>query len=440
MRYEHLLDAISEDQPCGPDMEMEGDDAFIDYYYEAQARIPERFVSMATGEIFDRKSVDLKGEVAQIESLLKRTVDLRLLILEARFQALAGRITGFSECVQMTARLLKERWADVHPRVADGDPTERKNQLELLDDRSTIVMPLEHAPLFRDKRVGEVTYRGYQVASGQKEARSGEDVGDASGMQSALRSADNAEAVEKVYGDLTGALEAIQSISLDCKMSDSGSFAPMLTGVETVLTEMVAFLAEARPDLAGEEQSEGDDETEGDDSVEAGEDGAESAAPRVAAAAPGKIPHHEAAKAALLVVERYFARTEPSSPGLLLIRQARKLIGRPLTEALDTLLPSVVDQARIDFGSDTGFKMDIYKMRALAEETSDVDAVPAEPVEVPEYTAHTRADAMTLIGAVETFFRQTEPSSPVPVLLFKAKNYMNRDFSAILSELFASTG
>ena len=34
-----ILQPISEVQPCGPDLEAEGAPAFIDYYYEAEARL-----------------------------------------------------------------------------------------------------------------------------------------------------------------------------------------------------------------------------------------------------------------------------------------------------------------------------------------------------------------------------------------------------------------
>lgn len=58
--------------------------------------------------------------------------------------------------------------------------------------------------------------------------------------------------------------------------------------------------------------------------------------------------------------------------------------------------------------------------------------LPDEPVIVEN-----RDQASAMISNVETFFRQTEPSSPVPILLFKAKTFLNRDFSAIINDLFA---
>ena len=107
MRYDNLFEPISGDQPCGPDLLLEDDDDYIEYYFEAIDRVPMRYiVSGETGEVFDRKNIDIKKEVAAIDKLLERTRCLRLLALEAQFQALAGRIIGFSECIQTMQGLL----------------------------------------------------------------------------------------------------------------------------------------------------------------------------------------------------------------------------------------------------------------------------------------------------------------------------------------------
>jgi len=434
MRYAALLDPLSDEEPCGPDLEDTGDDDFIDYYYEAMARIPERFINTATGEIFDRKTLDLSGEVSQINALLDRTRDIRLLVLEAKFQALAGKLQGFADCVEVIAKLLQERWTDVHPQVGDGNVTERKNQLELLDDRSSVVMPLEYCRLVRDRRLDEITYRGYQIASGAKTPREDEKPLDAGSISAALRSADNADAVAETHATLLTIQSSLSTISTCCKMADGAAFAPALSNLEGLVNELVEFIGAARPDLEADEVGDGEESD-----TEAGEDGEITETTEVVVrVVQGEVKHHAAAAAALLAVESYFHRHEPSTPGLLLIRQARKLVGRPLTEAIDTLLPSVADNAVIDFGTETGFKMDIYKLRELADDTYDVDSLYHDDEEVPEFTAPTRTDALHRISTVESFFRQVEPSRPVPVLLFKAKNYVNRDFSAIVSELFAN--
>ncbi|SIO01162.1 ImpA family type VI secretion system protein [Vannielia litorea] len=448
MRYDNLFEPISADQPCGPDLLLEDDNDYIEYYFEALDRIPMRFIiSSETGEVFDRKSIDIKAEVAAIDKLLERTRCLRLLSLEAQFQALAGRIVGFCECVQAIEGLLARFPEEVHPRIDEGDSTERRNALELLNEMSQVVMPLEHAPLIEDRRAGRFAFRDYELASGAKEPRGQErPVADSGAMLTALQSADNAAEVDKIYHALAGARAALDQIRTHCVTAPSGAFGPQFENVAEVLDAILRFFAEARPDLAGGDAEGAGDGTEGAEAAvaEAGEGATPDAAgggTRVASGPPvmvGPVPNHATAKAALRAVEGYFAAIEPSAPSLLLIRQAQALIGKPLTDALDALLPSKAEEAIVDFGSEEGFMLSVGRLRELAmqEPPSDlpvIDTGEAEPVD-----CQNREQATALISAVEGFFRKTEPSSPVPILLFKAKTYLNRDFSSILSDLFQS--
>lgn len=441
MRYDPLLEPVSADAPCGPDLLLEDDDDYIEYYFEALDRVPMRFIlNQETGEVFDRRSIDIKKETAEIGKLLERSRDFRLLCLEAQFQALAGKVVGFSECLQIMAALLEKYWHDVNPRIEDGDATERRNAMELLNELGQVVMPLEHAPLIEDRRAGRISYRDYQVASGEKEARANETVPDAGSILTAMKSADNAAEVDRLWAALNAARESIAAMSNICKTADSAAFAPRFDNLEDVLGRMIRFFAEARPDLGGGEAAPEGGAESGEIAI--GEDGAPMPAPAGLAAASGPpvavgpIPNHATARAALEAVEAYFAAIEPSAPALLLIRQAQDLIGKPLTEALDVLLPTMASNALVDFGSEEGFMMNVDRLRQLAAYelpggASPIDTGPAEPVE-----CHNREQAAALISAVEGFFRQTEPSSPVPILLFKAKTYLNRDFSSILSDLF----
>ncbi|MBM7068830.1 ImpA family type VI secretion system protein [Actibacterium sp. 188UL27-1] len=433
MRFDPLLEPISDDHPCGPDLDAEGDDAYLDYYYEALARIPERFLT--NGQPFDRKDIDLKTEVKEIATLLDRSRDLRLLVLEAKFQALGGNIVGVSECIQACNTLTETFWEDVHPRIVDGDVTERRNQFELLDDLSTVVMPLEHAPLLRDRRLDMITYRDFLVASGKKDAREGENPADAGSIQGALKTSENAAEVDKIFAALSAAQAAIKAIDLRSKTC-AQPFAPQTDNIEKILADMIAFILEARPDLTSDDAAQDDAQIadQGDAAVEDDGPALVQGGPPVAV---GPIGNHGEARAALEAVEGYFARVEPSSPGLLLIRQARLLIGKPLIVALETLLPEVAEQARIDFGSETGFRMTVGRMRMLSEDTGNADVTESDTPPANPMQAENRDQAAALISNVEAFFRQTEPSSPVPILLFKAKTFLNRDFSAIINDLFA---
>ncbi len=428
MRFDDLSKPISPDEPCGQDLLEEGDGDFLGYYYDAESKMPDRYVSLATGEPFDRTSIELKSEQKAIAGLLSRTIDLRLLALDARFSILAGRIKPFCEAVIAMANVLDAHGDDVHP-VAGDDPFERQAAIEFLDTRPAVVAPLEHAPIVVDRRAGEVTFRAYLVASGQVEPREGEHVSDAAVLSNAIGSSDSASDVDEIFGLLQGAQDAFGRIK-----AASVGFTPSLDAIEAKVKQIIDFIGLSRSDLAGGGDDVTTDAAGGDVSV--GDDGPTVAAAAVSSGPPavaGSIQNHQDARESLRATEAYFRTFEPSSPAMILVRQARLLVGRPLVEAMMTLLPGPSQQAVIDLGSDTGFQIPMPRMTelsqsAMGEGKDSEDSTEARSVE-------SRDQAMAEIKSVEAFYQAMEPASPIPVLMFKARSFMNRDFQSIVRDL-----
>ena len=110
------------------------------------------------------------------------------------------------------------------------------------------------------------------------------------------------------------------------------------------------------------------------------------------------------------------------------------LVGKTLVEAIETLLPDRAGNTRIDLGADTGFVMDMARLKMLSGEAASVAGAAEEVAGDPPVVA-SRADVAGHLRALEEFFRAREPASPVPVLLFRAKTYLEKDFSAVVAEL-----
>jgi type VI secretion system protein ImpA len=144
----------------------------------------------------------------------------------------------------------------------------------------------------------------------------------------------------------------------------------------------------------------------------------------------------------LQTVERYFAANEPASLALVLVTQARLLIGRPLVEALDALISANSDYATLTFGTEAGFKLSMSQMRELSGMSNipSTDDWSQRSDEDPEYAEIVSRDhAGQVIKQIEDFFRAREPASPIPILLFKARNMLTKDFHALLRELIAES-
>ena len=435
MKFDKITDPITPDAPCGEDLLAVDDPDFLDYYFEAPERMPTKYYDLVREELFDPKSIDHKAEEKQIEALLKRTRDLRLLGIQARFQILAGRLHDFCGALIGMADLMEAHPADVHPQAGD-DNGEQRNALEELNTLATVTMPLQYATLIEDKRSGAITQRMYLLATGAVEPRGEEEPGDASSILGALGNEANQKDVDKTFEALTGARDALARITEVTKSYEANAYSPDFEKVSTRLGELITMFEEARPDLdGGEEEDAAEAEATADD---AGMGGGMSAGPAQASTLSGPvvIPNHVTARHALEIVEQYFATREPSAAALLLVTQSRLLIGRPLVEALDTLLPDHSHNAKIDFGADTGFVISMDRLRSLSGEVSPLAGPDPSEAEgqVPD-KIETRPDAAAVIKAVEDFYRRNEPVSPIPTLLMKARGYLDKDFQAIVKEL-----
>ena len=122
MKLEALLTPVSEEAPCGPDLNAEMDPAFDEYYFGALGRLPGFYFqpgvdrpdgSRSPDRMFDSSSVDHAGEAKSINELLERSRDIRLLVLRAQWEALAGRIAPMAEAVEGIAGLLETFGDDV---------------------------------------------------------------------------------------------------------------------------------------------------------------------------------------------------------------------------------------------------------------------------------------------------------------------------------------
>jgi len=437
MRFDSLLNPVSESEPCGPDLDEIGDNQYLNYLLGADNRMPTRYLDSETGAPVDLSKIDLKADTKAIGGFLEQSRDLRLLTLDARVQSLSGQIVGFCECVQAIAELLAKYWDDVHPKAYEGDYTLRQNTVSVLDDRTTIVMPLQYAPIIRDPRAGAISLREYAVATGTAAAREGERTIDINQIMETLRSETHRGEVDAVHASLAAARKALASIQSSFDEGTNYQFTPNFDLLVDALRQLLMFIETARPDLGGNGSAAAAE------AAPAGEAGAgtvngtavlsapQAAGGRVEAIA---IKSHAAAAAALLAAEQYFGRLEPSSPALILVHQARLLVGKPLVSALEALMPDTAETASIIVDTAAGFELNMTKMRAITEDyASGADGMGGDADE--PFTAETRAEASALMAGVGAFFRTVEPSSPIPMVLGRAERFMNLSFQAIIADL-----
>jgi type VI secretion system protein ImpA len=249
MRYDWLLEPISEQEPCGPDLDEVGDDKYLNYVLPAANRIPERYYRADNDKPIERGDIKLKAEVEEIGTLLQATRDIRLLCIEARFQSFAGDLAGFADCIQAIAEMVERFWEDVHPKSSDGDFTLRQNVLSGLDDWWQIIHPLQHLPLVRDRRLGPVTFRHYAVASGAAQNRADEAQIELSDIYRALSAEENREASDASIAAITATEQALASIRNSFIANAGYDYVPSFDKLSDFLSKAVELFRVARPDL-----------------------------------------------------------------------------------------------------------------------------------------------------------------------------------------------
>ena len=172
-----LAAPLSADEPCGPDLDLEGDPDFLNFVARAEGLFPASFFTRdgeGNLQVFDRTTIDFASEFKNLDRFLETTRDLRLLTIYGRLLALNRDLPGFAACIEAVAVLIRDFWEEVNPKGEDGDYSLRGAVLQAFDDNPTVVLPLQHTPLVLSRRAGAISYRSVMVATGEVKAREDE--------------------------------------------------------------------------------------------------------------------------------------------------------------------------------------------------------------------------------------------------------------------------
>ncbi len=496
--FASLAEPVSDSAPCGPDCDLEGDLDFMNFVARAEGLLPATFFTRDDESRltpFDRTTIAFDAEFKTLATLLETTRDLRLLTILAKFKILNRELADFAATLQAIARLVTERWADIHPRGEDGDFTLRMVTLQTLDDSPTVVLPLQHAPLVPSRRFGFISYRNIMVRQGEATAREDEDTPDDSAIEAAFREAEFPALVgtRDSLATLKGALAAVQAAWIEnAGYEQALSFPKLGPLVDKMLATVERVIGRRDPDArlgAVPAASAADEGAEGARAAPGG-----SAA--YADAAAGPVRSAAEAAAALAAAAAYFARSEPSSPALLLIRQAQDLVGKSFRDVLQALVPAQAEQAAIRIGVDHVFELPIERLSGVvaaepdeslsdgaAEDGASWDEAPedgsaadersagalpddgaasggaedqpaqdsaaeapppgpqsATPAGTPAGRASpaaalTRQQAVAMLAQVSAFYRMNEPASPIPLLVDRACGLSQKDFLTLIKDI-----
>lgn len=419
--YEGIEYDISADMPCGPDPEADLD--FQNFLAVAEGQLP------ASYRAFDKKAFDAKPTLARLKAELEKTRDLRLLVLAAKYHILSDDLAGLADAIVAAQTLLSKQWDHCHPAEAAGGAPVRSAYLQSLDDLPTVVLPLQHASLVVDKRFGTITMRQILIANGKLPAPSEEPVLSAADISDTLSRFEPLDTLVTlrsrlvaIQSSLVGVRELfIEKVGYDVapdfeRLADmTGSIVAYISPIVTARQPSADVVTEAEP-------STPDEITPQAQPVEA---------PSAPLILPSNIQSVKEASNALSAILDYYSRNEPSSPSRLLLKQAHQLVGKSFLEAMKILAPALVEKVSVQIGGTAPFALNFAQLDALPSDGMSANDDPSARA----YEVKTRPEATALLQQIEQFYRSSEPSSPIPMLIDKARNMVAKDFTTLLREI-----
>lgn len=417
--FDSIAEPILPDAPCGPD--PDDDPQILNYLSVIENQLPTSYRD------FNKKNFNARPVLERLQSLLAKSRDLRFLTLMAKYHILSDNFAGFADTLVAVHALLVAQWSAVHPTEKAGGDELRAAYLSTLDDMPTVIMPLQNVPIITDKRLGPLSARSIQLANKKIAPQSDEKPGDPAAILSAFQRHEPLEelvAFKNRAEAVKSSLAGLHQLFVDkVNFETAPSFNRLPQAIDAILvyinpvivarSEVVAPVATNESGLLG-----------------SGETEPPSAGTAAASSVDDMVSMKEAGNA-LEAVLAYFAVSEPSSPARLMIKQARQLVGKTFVEAMQVLAPNLAQQAKINIGGESPFTLDFTQLMALAQD----EFAPDDQSEVRSFSVNTRQEALALMANVEKFFKRTEPSSPIPLLIDRARNFASKDFASLLKEM-----
>jgi type VI secretion system protein ImpA len=323
---ERLLHPISDDSPCGDDLEY--DAAFLAMQREAAGK-PEQVMG---GQTVPGEEPEWRSVAESAEELLGRSKDIRIAVLLARALLNTKGMGGFADGLALVQGLIERYWEPVHPRLDpddDNDPIMRVNAIAALSDRELTVNAIRLMPLASSRRLGRYNLRDVEIANGTLPRPEGAEGLDQGTIDAAFLDMDGDE--------LTALSENVTAAVTNLVRLESALDSAVGSAAGADLTLLKSTLRSIRHQLDQQLQRRG----LGGEAGAAAEAGGESyASGGGAPAMSGSIQGREDIIRTLDRICGWYETNEPASPVPLLLQRAKRLVSKDFLELVRDLSPS----------------------------------------------------------------------------------------------------
>ena len=368
-----LLSEISSDTPCGKDISYDAD------FLELE-RIAEGTAETQVGDyIQEAVEPDWKEVRQRSLNLLEHSRDLRLVIyLSAAMLCLEG-ISGFSNGLALLRGLVEQYWEHLFPQLDpqdDNDPLERMNIIGSLSPPATVMNdPLQFIPRLMalplckpdDARLTPVSLRHMLIESGEISPSEAEAGGTPSLqlIDAAFEQTDSGtlKNIDQVIGDCLEHLHILDQIIMG---NVGASAAPNFSRLYHVLKQMrskTTMYLERRgyrssdASLPNQTNTTSQSHLNEDGSILKGtpmdtENQSIKGRDAQEHQLSGRIISNQDVLKALDMIVTYYTQNEPSSPVPLLIKRAKRLVGKSFVDIIRDLSPDAMSQVKMVSGEE----------------------------------------------------------------------------------------
>ena len=319
-----LLEPISEDAPCGADLEY--DDEFRQLEEVARGKPgsvvdpdkPGASIAAVQPDWHETKSLAL--------SILRKSKDLRAIAYLLKAEIATGELAQIAPLLRATTEMAQTYWSGLYPLLDaddDNDPTMRVNALASLSDPEDALRLLRETVLFKHAAFGSIKFRSLETGLGLlPESANSADV-NLSNSDAQLAVMNGLEGDSRNILALKDVLEAARDLQV--KVDELAGPRSMLDlkPLFQRLKPVVDFIESLRAQSA-ESDSNGNTDASG--------------ATGGGTAQSGQMNRDEAKRLIAKVCE-FLDKTEPSSPAPLFLRRALALMDMSFLDIVRDLAP-----------------------------------------------------------------------------------------------------
>ena len=318
-----LVAPVSDDAPSGPDLSYESERQQIEIAFER---------SVSDDNAAEEDTSAWRDTIGLILDQGKLTRDMWLPVYLMRAAAQSGNFEMLADGAEWLARLLEERWDDVHPQLDEYGFIGRKTPCESLTRIADFLAPFGRMALIEHQRLGRYSANDFERF--HKEGASADNYG----MFRALLDASSEEDLRAVHDRIEaieGAIRRVDAVMTANAEGDTATnFAPTYELLGRVRKAVASFVPGM--EAVAETHDAGD---VGGSPVSYASSGP--AGPGFS----GGINSRDDVIRALDAIVDYYARQEPASPVPFALRRARQWISLDFMAVLEDIAPGSLDEA-----------------------------------------------------------------------------------------------